>query len=330
MNIAVVGVGYWGPNVIRNFYKTSKANLKFVCDISIKNLEKIKIEYPEIKTTTDYNLVLNDSTIDAVSLCTPANTHYRLAKKALERGKHVFIEKPICETSKQAKLLVDLATEMNLVLMVGHIFIYNPAVHKLKEIFSNKYLGEIRHVYSSRTSLGPRVRSDVNIVWDYLIHDVYIVQYLLDEKPIDVYPYGGCYLQSHIEDMVYVNMKFKENIFVSLNASWYYPVKKRKMVIIGSKKMAIYDDMNSLEKLTIYHCGFKKIEGVDKFGNENLELYNEGVEPISFSKEEPLLLEIEHFIDCINNHSVPITDGNAGKDTIETLEIINKKLRKSD
>lgn len=327
MNIAVVGAGYWGPNVIRNFYLTPKANLVCICDISTENLEKIKKKYSDVKTTTIYNDVLDDPTIDAVSLCTPAGTHYRLAKKALEKGKHVLIEKPISETSEQAKLLVEIAAEMNLILMVGHIFIYNPAVQKLKELVSNNYFGEIRHIYSSRTSLGPRVRSDVNVVWDYLIHDIYIMQYLLNDKPIDINPYSGCYLQRNIEDVVFVNMRFKKDIFVNLNAAWYDPIKKRKMVIIGSKKMACYDEMNNTGKIKIYHCGFRRIEGRDKFGNENLELYDDGVECINIPNEEALLLEIEHFIDCINNHSFPITDGSSGKKTIEILEIIDKRLK---
>ena len=329
MNIAVIGAGYWGPNVIRNFHKTHKANLKYVCDVSNKNLEKMKniLKDSSIKFTKDYNEILCDKIINAISICTPANTHYNLAKKALENNKHVLIEKPITETSEQANLLTNLAQKMNLVLMVGHIFIYNPAVRKLKELISNNYLGYIRHIYSTRTSLGPRVRSDVNVVWDYLIHDVYIVQYLLNSKPVDIKPSGGCYLQNSIEDMVFVDMTFKKNVFVNLNASWYDPLKKRIMVVIGSEKMAIYDEMNTSEKLKIYNCGYRPIEGKDKYGNKDLELYDDGVEIISLPNEEVLMIEIEHFIDCINNHSVPITDGHAGQAVIEMLEIINKKLK---
>lgn len=321
-----MGYGYWGPNILRTLHNCKDVKIVLACDVNPANLARMSKDFPHVPTTQHPGKIFSSPDINAIFLATPAETHFDLAKRAMENGKHVFVEKPLTCNSRDARDLTEIAVQKNKKLMVGHVFTFHPAIQYLKHAIDTRVLGKIHFGYVQRTSLGPRVRSDVNIIWDYAIHDIYIAMYLLGGKPKWVSATGKDALQTGIEDVVFITMQFKSGVTYHIHSSWYDPLKVRSMTLIGSERMITYDDMKP-EKITLFNRGYAPHQGMDSYGNKNLRLFDEGFEIPEIPNQQPLQLEIEHFIDCIQNGKEILTDGQVGIWTLEIIEAVNKSLK---
>ena len=326
ITIGFMGFGYWGPNILRTLHNCSGVSIRLACDVSDSNCKRMKESYPDLSVTTNPEQLFSDSDIQALFIATPADTHYELSRRALENEKHVFVEKPLATSSKEAKELSQIASRHNKILMVGHIFTYHPAIECIKQAIDSDTLGTLQYGYVQRTSLGPRVRDDVNVIWDYAIHDIYVAMHLFGGKPVSISSEGKAALQPGIEDVVYISMDFESGMKYHIHSSWYDPEKIRKMTIVGSRRMMTYDDMKD-EKVVLFDRGYAPHEGFDSFGNKNLRLYDDGAQIQTLPDHQPLQMEIEHFIDCIENGKNVLTDGNVGSWTLEVIEAANKSLQ---
>ncbi len=326
VNVAVIGAGYWGPNLVRNFARTPGANLVACADLRPERLERLAKDYP-LRLTTSHRELLEDKSIEAVAIATPAATHYLLVKESLECGKHVLVEKPLATSLQQGEELVHLADRQGRVLMVDHIFLYNPAVEKMKELIGQGELGQVRYLYALRTSLGPRLCEDTNVVWDAQIHEVYILMGLFGAPPTRVIASGGAYLRRGIEDVVFTTLFFEGNVVAHCHNTSYAPLKIRRMVIVGSEKMLVYDDLNEEERVIVYERGYAPCQGIDLLGNHNLRLYDQGHYAPAIEWREPLRVECEHFVECIKNGSRPRTDGRSVLKVLAVLEAIDSSLK---
>jgi predicted dehydrogenase len=332
LNFGVIGAGYWGPNFVRNLADLQEVGGLAVSDLNQDKLKEIKAKYPEVRTNSDYLFTLNNPEIDAVIIATPAGTHYKIAREALEHGKHVLVEKPLAATSRECRELSDLAKGAERVLMVGHTFIYNAAVNALKDCIANKELGDIYYIYSQRLNLG-RLRQDVNAMWNFAPHDISIVLYLLDQRPVKVNARGKDYLQKGIEDVVFVDLEFESGVLAHIHISWLDPHKVRKMTVVGGEKMAIYDDTSLDAKIQIFDKGFTKTPSADSprdfdtFGEFQLLKRSGDVHIPVFKFTEPLRNECSHFIDCIRNNKKPVTDADHGQLVVRILEAAQESLK---
>ena len=304
LNIAQIGIGYWGPNLLRNLSTNPQCNVKTVVDLSEERRKFVANNYQNILTTDDIKVVLNDKEIHAIVIATPVSTHFDLAIKSLKAGKHVLIEKPMAKTVKEVNDIARIANDKNLVAMVGHTFLYNVAVHKVKEIIESGELGDIRYIYSQRVNLG-RIRYDVDALWNLAPHDISIIQYWLDEpEPLKIYKQGMDYVQNGVDDVVFMNIHYPNNIMANIHVSWLDPNKIRKITVVGTKKMVVYDDIGK-NKITIYDKGIDRKailgESMD-FDNPLTFQFNHRNGDISIPNMkwiEPLKSEVQHFIDCI-------------------------------
>lgn len=327
INIGIIGCGYWGPNIVRNLTSFKRVKVKTVSDLKEDRLNHIKDIFPEIETTESYLDILNDPLIDAIAIATPVLSHYKIALESLENNKHIFVEKPLTKSSQEAKKLIEKANEKNKILMVGHTFIYTESVKKLKSLVDSGELGEIYYINSQRLNLG-LFQNDINVMWDLAPHDISIINFLFDKKPLSVSASGSCHINPNIEDVSMINLKFENNMSAYIHSSWLDPNKVRKMTIVGSKKMVVYDDIEPIEKIKIYSKGVDKPDYYDGFGEFQYS-YRYGDINIPMLKEkEPLKLELEHFCDCILNNKKPITDGEFGLKVIEILEDADLSLSK--
>ena len=324
ITIGQAGLGYWGPNVLRNFVNLAECGVTKCCDIDPQQLEKIKRQYPFIKLTQDYNELVNDPEIEAIVIATSASTHYQLARKALEADKHVFVEKPITLDVGKAEELIELAEVRKRVLMVGHLLIYHPAVTKLKEYVDSGELGEIRYIYSSRLNLG-KIRHDENAMWSFAPHDLSVALYLLGEEPEAVSAQGMAYLRPDIEDVVFIMVRFPQGKVAHLHVSWLDPHKVRRITVVGSRKMAVFDDMESAEKLRIYDKGVDNLH-YSSYG-EFLTLRFGDIHIPRIDMKEPLQLECQHFLDCIQDHHRPLSDGPEGLQVLKILDAAQRSLK---
>ena len=333
VNIAQIGCGYWGPNLLRNFVQNNNCSVKMVADINEERLNYVKMMYPFINTTKEFEEILNNDSIDAVVVSTPASSHYEISKKVIKKGKHILIEKPIALTSSKATHLINLAEKSKIVLMVGHTFEYNSAVHTLRDYIVNGKLGKIYYIYSQRLNLG-KIRNDVNAMWNLAIHDISILLYVLKLKPVSVSAKGISYIQPNIEDVVFMTINFENNVIAHIHVSWLDPHKVRKMTFVGSKKMIVYDDVSDY-KIQIFDKGIDKknltssLGEFDDFGKFQL-IHRAGdvfIPKINF--EEPLKVECEHFLHCIMNNKTPVSDGYDGLRVVSILEAGQKSLNKN-
>ena len=334
INIAQIGVGYWGPNLLRNFYSHPNVNLKVLVDKSPKVLEKLKNQYPNISLSDDANSVFKDQSIDAVIISTPAFTHHELSIKALNAKKHIFVEKPLAMNIKQVNDIENASMKNKCKVMVGHTFIYNNAVRYIKKLIDNDDLGHIRYIYAQRVNLG-KIRSDVNAMWNLAPHDLSIIQYWLNNiKCKKINYFGMDYTQDGIDDVSFINIEYPNKILANVHVSWLDPIKIRKITVIGSKKMVVYDDVSE-NKVTIYDKGIDLDENINK-GTSNYQSdyslyknanFNHRFGDIIIPKIdwiEPLKIETEHFVDCIVNDLEPLTNINHAKEVIKILEYANK------
>jgi predicted dehydrogenase len=331
INIAVVGCGYWGPKHIRVCHELEGAKLTTVCDLDERKLKQVRAQYPDVQTTTDFKQIVGNGT-DAVVIATPVNTHHKLAKEALLNNKHVLIEKPMTATSWEAMELIEIAEKRNLVLMAGHTYEYHPAVVHLKKIIDSGELGDIYSIDSARLNLG-LFRPDVNVLWDLAPHDISIMNTLMNEEPVAISAQGANHLGPNVYDIAYLEIMFASGIIGHVHVSWLHPRKIRQLTIVGSKKMAVYDDVSETEKVLIYDKGLA-IPG-DGNGNNGAAnkfsawppnyRYGDVVIPY-ISSAEPLKLECAHFVDCIKKGIKPRSDGWAGLKVTAILEAADKSL----
>jgi len=331
IGIGVAGAGYWGPNLIRNFAGTSGCRLVGVADRDEERLARVKKGYPFVETTGDLEDLLRYEDIQGVALATPAGTHYELARQVLQSGKSVFVEKPLATTSAECEELIELAARKDLVLMVGHVFEYNAAVLQVDELIKSQELGEVYYIYSQRLNLGV-VRQDVNAMWNLAPHDISIALLWLGEMPASVNARGYTYLQEGIEDVVYLNLEFASGVAVHIHVSWLDPGKVRRMTVVGSKKMVVYDDASADAKIQLFDKGIdrKNMEGslgsFDSFGRFQLIKRAGDVLIPQVDFTEPLGLETAHFVECIAEGKRPITDGENGLRVVKVLEAASQSL----
>ena len=262
VNVALVGLGHWGPNLARNLAILDGATLHTLCDTRPERLERLRRQYPGTRTTTDFESVLADDTVHGVVLATPVATHYDLAKRALSAGKHVLIEKPLAQTSTECRDLVEYAARDRLTLMVGHVFLFNAAVRRMKEYIDSGELGDVRYIYSQRLNLG-QVRTDVNALWNFAPHDLSILMYWVDAAPERVIARGYSYVQPEIEDVVFMTLDFPNHVGANVHISWLDPFKIRRMTVVGSEKMIVYDDVSADARITIYDKGVTRTRRPD-------------------------------------------------------------------
>jgi len=323
--VALTGYGYWGPNLLRNYMQLPGATVKTVCDARPEVLSKVHVRYPAVATTTDYTAVLADDEIEAVLIATPISTHYDLAKAALEAGKHVFVEKPMAASVAEARELVDLAAATGLTLMVGHTFVFSPPVRKVKEIIASGELGEVRFITSSRVNLGLH-QKDVSVVWDLAPHDLSIFYYWLDEVGESVCVTGRGCVTPEIPDVAFISLRFGSGVIASVDVAWLSPVKLRRTVVVGSRKMLLYDDTDPVEKVKIFDHGVD-FKDPQTFGEFQLSYRTGDILAPKLDTAEPLFVEAAHFLECIAEGKQPITDGLAGLRVVASLEAAERSLR---
>jgi predicted dehydrogenase len=325
LKIGVIGSGYWGPKLARNFNDMPGASLEMVADLREDRLAEIRGLYPDVRTTRNYEDLL-ESELDAIVIATPVNTHYSLAKESLAAGKHVFVEKPITSNATQADELVALAAEQGLTLMVGHTFVYNPAVQAVRQIVQSNQLGKIYYLNSTRVNLG-LLQPDINVMWDLGPHDISILQYILAADPIRVSARGACYVNTarNLQEVVYVVLFFEDGAMANLRLSWLDPVKQRRLTVVGREKMLVYDDIAE-DKVVIFDKGVE-VPPYSVTEEEFRASYRHG-EEIVFPIEwvEPLRIECEHFLDCIRTGNKSISSGEEGAKVLKVLETAQRSL----
>lgn len=331
INIGVIGYGYWGPNLVRNFVELPKSQVSMVSDFKTELLLKAQTKYPTIQVTTDCQDIFNNPKIDAIVIATPVSTHFDLALAALKAGKHVLVEKPMTVTTDQALQLIDEAERRNLVLMVDHTFVYTGAVQKMRELVVSKQLGDIYYYDSVRVNLG-LFQHDVNVIWDLAVHDLSIMSYVLQSQPYAVSATGVSHVPGEPENIAYLSLFFHNNLIAHINVNWLAPVKIRRTLVGGSKKMVVFDDLEPSEKLKIYD------KGITLNGNPNSNAekvyqmligYRTGdMWSPKLEMTEALRTEALHFIDCIEQGKHPITDGQAGLQVVKILEAATLSMKK--
>ncbi|PCJ19109.1 MAG: oxidoreductase [Candidatus Cloacimonadota bacterium] len=327
MNICVIGAGYWGPNLIRNFLKNKQVDTVYCFDNDLKKQKEIQSKFSNVVIIQSLDDVLKNDKIDAVAIATPVSSHYDLAKQSLLAKKHVLLEKPMTADYKQAIELVDLAKSLDLILLVDHVFIYTSAVQKMKSLVDQGELGQITYFDSTRINLG-LFQHDVNVIWDLAPHDISIMLHLMGEEPIAVFATGVDHLDNGLEDIAYLTLYFENKTIAHFHLSWISPVKVRKMIVGGTKKMIVYDDMESDEKIKIYDKGFDIRDEDSK--NESLVQYRIGdIYVPTLLNSEALSLEIDHFVDCCLNHLEPITSGKQGAQVVRILEAAQASIKQN-
>lgn len=315
-SIAVIGAGYWGINHVRNFHELGALGL--VCDSSESMLETVRSRFPGVRTQTHFGAVLDDRSIKAVVLATPAETHCELAMRAIEAGKDVLVEKPLTLDVVEGERLVQLAQARGAILMVGHLLEYHPAVLRLRELIESGQLGELRYIYSNRLNLG-KVRREENILWSFAPHDIAIILRLVGAWPNRVSATGGAYLQQHIADVTVTNIDFPTGVRAHIFVSWLHPYKEQRLVVVGSKQMAVFDDVRKDAKLMIYDQGVEIVNG------EPVTRKNEGI-PEKLDSEEPLRRQCLQFLECIRTRRTPLTDGESGLRVLRVLDAAERSL----
>jgi predicted dehydrogenase len=327
-NVAVVGCGYWGPNLIRNFRSLPDCRLKTMCDLNQQRLKHLHQLYPEVELSSDYAAVLADPEINAVAIATAVRFHYPMAKASLLAGKHTFIEKPMAASVAECEELIEIAQKQGLILMIGHTFLYSPAVRKIKEIVKSGDIGDIRYISARRLNLG-LFQKDINVAWDLAPHDISIILYIMDESPISVNCSGSAHVTKKIEDVTSMCLTFKRHRSAIIQSSWLDPRKVREMTIVGSRRMIVYDDVAQIEKLKIYDARVEVPPHYDTFAEFHYAYHHGDVYVPYIKQEEPLKIETQHFLDCINQNTKPISSGQQGLEMVRILEASSLSLKQN-
>ena len=321
VSVGVVGLGYWGPNLARNFDALPGAELRWCCDAVPAIRERLAPRYPDTRFTADLDDLLADETLDAVVLATPVPTHAGLAVRVLDAGKHCFVEKPLAQSVAEGERACEAARASGRVLMVGHLLQYHPGLNKLKEIADSGELGEIHYIYGNRLNLG-QLRAEENALWSLGAHDVSVLLHLADEEPHELSARGECYMRAGIEDVVFAFMRFPSGIAAHLHLSWLDPHKERRFTVVGSKRMATFDDMDAERKVTVYDKGFdEKADTYGEYITRSGDIWSPRV-----PNDEPLRLECEHFVACVREGRTPLSDGESGLRVVRVLEGLQQSL----
>lgn len=331
INIAQIGVGYWGPNVLRNLASITEVNLAAVCDMDITKAQYHRDLFcPGAKAVNNCEAIINDTTIDAVVIATPIRSHFELGMQALRANKHVLVEKPLAATVAECEALVEEAEKRNLVLMVGHVFEFNNAVCTIKDYINSGDLGNLLYVYSQRVNLG-RIQNDINALWSFAPHDISIMNYWLGADPVSVSARGFSFLTDSIEDVVFLIVDYPGGIKAHLHLGWLDPRKVRQMTLVASKKMLVYDDVSMDAKIQIYDKGVSDLDEYMKtpesFGEFQFRIRNGDLTIPSLKFGEPLNAELRHFVECIQESKRPKTDGHNGLRVVKVLEAAEKSMQ---
>ncbi len=326
LKIGVVGCGYWGPNLIRNFTQLDGSEVIICADLNNDRLVHMKRLYPHLETTDNYKEILSRDDVEAVVVATPPQTHHKIGVEALEAGKHLFMEKPLAISSAECEGLINYANKRKLKLMTGHTFVYTAAVNKVKELISTGELGDILYINTTRVNLGI-FQEEINVVWDLAPHDVSIMNYVLDSVPEAVSAHGHAYIRENIEDVAFITLKYPGNILTHIHVSWLDPKKIRSTTVVGTKKMLVYDDVSSLEKIRIYDKGVTVLPHYDTFGEFQLSYRFGDISIPKLDESEPLKVESQHFIDCIRNDLEPRSSGIDGLNVVRVIEAADESLK---
>ena len=332
IGVGIIGYGYWGPNLVRNFFETPDCRVVSVSDLRENQLARVRARYPTVETTTDYRDLLRDPRIDAVAIATPVSTHFDLAMQALRAGKHVLVEKPMTLDVEQALRLVDEADRLNLKLAVDHTFVFTSAVRKIRELASAGDLGDVYYYDSVRVNLG-LFQHDVNVIWDLAVHDLSIMDYVLPAQPVAVTASGMGHVTGEPENMAYVTLHFDARVMAHVHVNWLAPVKVRRTLIGGSRKMIVYDDLEPSEKIKVYDKGITVNGDAAAAGNGQryamLVNYRSGDvwSPQIDITTEALTVELRHFLECIRENKTPLVDGHAGLRVVRLLEAATESMR---
>ena len=324
IRVGVAGLGYWGPNLARNLEALDGVELAWCCDERDEVRERLAAVHRRAQFTGDLDDLLGDDTLDAIVLATPVSTHAELAARVLQAGKHCFVEKPLAQSVADAERAVAAARESGRVLMVGHLLEYHPGVRKLKEIADSGELGEIHYIYSNRLNLG-QLRADENALWSLGAHDLSVVLHLAGQDPSEATAHGECYMRPGIEDVVFALLRFPSGLAAHLHLSWLDPHKERRFTVVGSQRMATFDDMDLERKVTVYDKGFdQSASSYGEYITRAGDIYSPRI-----SNAEPLRLEIEHFVDCVRSGETPRSDGESGLRVVRVLERLQAELARS-
>lgn len=326
VRIGVIGYGYWGPNLVRNFAEAADTQVIAVADMRSDRLQLAKRRYPGIDAVLDYRDLLKNPEVDAVAISTPVSTHFQLAMEALQAGKHVLVEKPMTASSDQAMRLIDEAARRNLVLMVDHTFVYTGAVRKIRDLITSGAIGDVYYYDSTRVNLG-LFQHDVNVIWDLAVHDLSIMDYILPEVPLEVSATGIGHVTGAGEDTAYVSLFYSGSIIAHLNVNWLSPVKIRRTLIGGTKSMIVYDDIETSEKIKIYDKGVVVRNGPESLYKMLVSYRSGDMSAPRLDMTEALNVEAQHFAECIRNGTTPITDGHAGLRVVNVLEAATQSIK---
>lgn len=326
IKVGVVGCGYWGPNLIRNFRSLQDCQLKTMCDISEARLKHLKGLYPEVGCETKYDRMLEGDAHDAIVIATSVRFHYPMAKAALNAGKHVMIEKPLAASTAECEELIDIAKSKGVILMVGHTFLYSPPVRKIKEIVDSGDIGEIRYISARRLNLG-LFQKDINVAWDLAPHDISVILYILGEQPKTINCNGTAHVTRGIEDVTTMYLQFSKDRSAIIQSSWLDPRKVREMTIVGSKRMVVYDDLAPQEKIKIFDARVERPPHYDTFAEFHYAYHYGDIYAPYIKQDEPLKTECQHFLDCIKNGTTPITSGQKGLEVVRILEASSESLK---
>lgn len=327
VTLGLIGCGYWGPNLIRNFNNIAGCRLKTVSDINESRLSHITTLYPNIEGIIDPNGLMNDKEVDAIVVATPVRSHFPLAKAALLAGKHVMIEKPMASSSAECEELVEIAQQKGLILMVGHTFLYSAAIHKIAEIIRSGDMGEIRYINTQRLSLG-LFQKDINVAWDLAPHDISIIRYLLEESPVTINCQGNAHVTPGIEDVTNISLTFASNRFATIQSSWLEPRKVRQMTIVGTRRMIVYNDLQIVEPIKVYDVRVDRPPHYDSFAEFQYSYhYGDSYIPRLERHSEPLKNQCQHFLDCIRNKTQPVSCGQRGLELVKILEASTQSLK---
>lgn len=329
IGIAIVGCGYWGVNYIRVFNELPNAKVVVVCDQRVERLQEIKRRFPDVQVTTELDRALEIASVTAVVICTGATTHFAVASCCLAAGKHVLIEKPMATNIEDIKVLSRLADSKQLALMVGHTFLYNAGIRKLKEYITQAEIGQIYYLYARRTNLGP-IRQDVNSAWDLAPHDVSIFNYLLDSTPLWVSAVGANVLHNPQQDVSFVSLGYQNNIIAHIHVSWVEPNKVREVVVVGGNSRIVFDDLNTTERVKIYKKGISaKTTEATNYGEHQLQICDGEIISPPIETSEPLKNQCNHFLESISQGKRPLTDARAGLEVVKVLIAIDRSIEQN-
>jgi predicted dehydrogenase len=326
VKVGVVGCGYWGPNLVRNLASLPDCEMEMFCDLNHERLAHMNKRFPTLHGTSDWHHMVNGIGLHAVVITTPVGTHYTMAKASLLAGKHTFIEKPMAASVAECEELIALAKKSGLVLMVGHTFLYNPAVRKVKEIIDTGEIGDIRYISARRLNLG-LFQKDINVAWDLAPHDLSIILYILGEQPLAVCCNGTAHITHGVEDVTDMFLTFHRDRSAMIRSSWLDPRKVREMTIVGSKKMIVYDDLEPIEKIRIFDARVNRPPHYDTFAEFNYAYHYGDMHAPHIHQEEPLKIECQHFLDCIRDSREPLTGGKQGLEVVSILDASSQSLR---